>query len=370
MLEIETNNAEDYLRTTGRVQPDESIEIRALPGGVSNVVLYVHRFDSQHPDFVLKQARPRLRVPQPWFCGVERIWREIDVLRICQKVLASGHADGPPDNRGFELPAARTPAILFEDRENFLFAMSAAPVDHRVWKQMLLNCEFNDAIATACGDLLGKLHAGTWRDPVAARQLGDRKFFDQLRIDPYYRTVAGVHPDLASSLDRLIQSVWDHPLCLVHADFSPKNLLVYRGGLMMVDFETGHFGDPAFDLGFFLSHLVLKAFYHEPRHEACFALTESFYEAYQLRMAEKLTPVEYSELVARANQNFAGCTLARLDGKSQVEYLDDSRRRDQVRNVCRELFRVRPTAWSDVLGICRETLCDSDIRDDGWQKLG
>ncbi len=73
----------------------------------------------------------------------------------------------------------------------------------------------------------------------------------------------------------------------MHADFSPKNLLVYDGGrgLMMVDFETGHYGDPAFDLGFFLSHLVLKAFYHAPRHEPLLELTEQFWIAYRETLA-------------------------------------------------------------------------------------
>ena len=39
------------------------------------------------PAIVMKQARQQLRVPQPWFCGVERVLREIEVLHLCEKVL-------------------------------------------------------------------------------------------------------------------------------------------------------------------------------------------------------------------------------------------------------------------------------------------
>jgi len=41
-----------------------------------------------------------------------------------------------------------------------------------------------------------------------------------------------------------------HRICLVLADFSPKNILITDQGIHLVDFETAHYGDPAFDLGF------------------------------------------------------------------------------------------------------------------------
>jgi 5-methylthioribose kinase len=121
---------------------------------------------------------------------------------------------------------------------------------------------------------------------------------------------------------------------------------------MMVDFETGHYGDPAFDLGFFLSHLVLKAFYHAPRHEALLELTEQFWSAYREAMGGL---AEQNELQRHAILNFAGCAWARLDGKSPVEYLKDATRRDQVRALCRGIF-ADPADWSEVLERCRRLL--------------
>lgn len=371
MLNIEVENVVDYLRERGWIDAGERATVRELTGGVSNQVLYVARGEGRGYDFVLKQARPQLRVPAPWFCGVERIWREVEVLWICDEVLAKpAHKTNQSltasatDDVSSPKSAVEVPKILHEDRENFAIAMTAAPAEHRVWKTDLLAGRVEPTIAVQCGELLGRLHAGTWQDADVARRLDDRQIFDELRIDPYYRAVSAAFPADAPHFERLISSVWGHRRSMVHADFSPKNLLVYESGLMMVDFETGHFGDPAFDLGFFLSHLVLKAIYHgrerkwddgsgEPSYETYLGLTQRFWQAYGDEMFATIGDAEYAELVQRGILNFAGCMWARIDGKSRVEYLTDEERRGQVRWLCRALFEQSPTTWDEVLDLVR-----------------
>ena len=140
----------------------------------------------------------------------------------------------------------------------------------------------------------------------------------------------------------------------MHADFSPKNLLVFSGGLMMVDFETGHFGDPAFDLGFFLSHLALKACHAIPRHTAFLNLSEVFRKSYCEVVGPKVGSAELSQLWDRGVKHFAGCAWARLDGKSPVDYLIDPRRRELMRGVCRESFSSDLQTWADVIALCEQ----------------
>ncbi len=108
----------------------------------------------------------------------------------------------------------------------------------------------------------------------------------------YYHTAGGVvesgkaiaeilPADVPLIVEALIARMRGVPgACLVLADFSPKNILVHARGLTLVDFETAHAGDPAFDLGFFLSHLLLKAVRAAPDHEPYLALTQSFRDAY------------------------------------------------------------------------------------------
>ncbi len=359
---LNERNLADYLRNTGRLDTNESLSVRELSGGVSNVVFYVS--GGSGGDFVVKQARERLRVEQEWLCRVDRIWREVDVLRICRKLLdqAVGKSkiarSDPPD--ASQESIATVPAILWEDRENYCFAMTAAPEKHVTWKQQLLQGVFDVGIAAACGRLLGTLHAGSWKCEKIAAQLADRSLFDDLRLDPYYRTLARLHPEFAPPMHELIDSVPQNLLSLVHADFSPKNLLVSPGALMMVDFETGHYGDPAFDLGFFLSHLFLKFQRHAAidtrRGLRLWGLIDQFWQSYWPEVSVHATSGDLAALERRSILHLAACGWARLDGKSPVEYLTNEAVRTQVRIICQRTLRAVPANWGEFYQLVRETI--------------
>lgn len=328
---VDASTAEAYLRRTERVDPTARVEVERLAGGVSNEVLLISVVDQDQPphSFVIKQARPQLRTPQPWFCTVERIWRETSVLNVCQQLAEPG----------------QIPRILFEDRANYLFAMTAAPRHHRTWKADLLSGTADPAIARACGRLLGALHAGSWRDPQLAVEFADQQLFDELRIDPYYRTVARTIPSAAPALVAVIESLSANPCALVHADFSPKNVLLFAGGLMLVDYETGHFGDPAFDLGFFFSHLFLKTFYHAPHAAPFVVATDEFWQAYQGVVEPRIPAADFRALADRWTQHLGACIWSRLDGKSQVEYLSDEQRRAAARELAQSLVFEPRQPW-------------------------
>jgi 5-methylthioribose kinase len=313
---IDATNAEAYLRDVGRVSPAERVTVRELAGGVSNVVLLVEFQDNAREPFVLKQAREQLRVAQPWFCSPERIWREVEVLRVC-------------DSLGLENIATTRrigmPTVLFEDREAYAFGMTAAPAHAKPWKEaLLLAGRVDRSIATACGVLLGTLHARTWQSSDVAGRLGSQEYFQELRIDPYYRQIARVHPAIASQIDNLIAGLADHPRCLVHGDFSPKNLLVSDEEVILIDCEVGHYGDPAFDLGFFLSHLKLKMIHR--RDLAFVGASSAFCRAYRETIEPRIGLEELRSLDQRATMALAACLLARVDGKSPVEYLSEEDR--------------------------------------------
>ncbi|MBX9789784.1 MAG: phosphotransferase [Pirellulales bacterium] len=350
MFEVNRENAIEYLRGQGLVALDDSITVRRLTGGISNEVLLVERSggaggrDSRarsegFGDFVLKQARPQLRTPQPWFSSVERNWREVAVQRRCA-TLAPDHV----------------PGILFVDRDNYLYAMAAVPEGHRVWRDELLAGRIDPALGAQCGQLLAALHAGSWHDRDIAAELGDRQLFHELRVAPYYEAVARDVPEARDWMNDLIASLSAPPQALVHADFSPKNLLLFDGNLTLVDFETGHAGDPAFDLGFVLAHLVLKTFYHALRGEAdasrraeqMLALIQQFWDAYSPIVIERIGQHSTQQLTQRGLQHLAGCLWARLDGTSRIDYLPDPASRERVRQLCRAIFRRGPAQWDEV----------------------
>jgi tRNA A-37 threonylcarbamoyl transferase component Bud32 len=279
---------------------------------------------------------------------VERIWREVDVLLICEHLTRVSNFDSPL--------RVETPRFLFDDRENYLYAMTAAPQGCVTWKSELLSGSARTDVAKSCGALLGHLHSNTWNNEVIAVAFDDRQFFEDLRLDPFYRQVARMNSDLKPAVEQLIDSTWNERRCLVHGDFSPKNLLVSGSCLFLIDFEVGHYGDPAFDLGFFLSHLMLKAFYHAPREQPYFGLVDSFWKNYLASMSKKVSECEIERLMHRAILNFAGCALARLDGKSKVDYLNLEVRRRQMRQLCREIFADPPAQWDDVSNLACKAL--------------
>jgi len=125
---------------------------------------------------------------------------------------------------------------------------------------------------------------------------------------------------------------------------------------MLVDFEVGHFGDPSFDLGFFLSHLVLKSLARavdDPvTGSLLLDLTVEFWAAYQAKLLRRIETSEYNQLVRRAIQHFAGCAMARVDGKSPVDYLRPDTQ-DVVRRIASELLTTDVATWDQVLAVVR-----------------
>ncbi len=336
MLEITAETTADYLYGSGRVSRQTPIQVRELQGGVSNIVLRVEAAGG--PPFVIKQCRERLRVAMDWRARLDRIWTEYAAIELLQAILPDG----------------TVPQILFDDRSNYLFAMTCAPDDAVTWKSQLMAGRVDPEIAARLGTILGTIHADAPRRPSLRGRLGDTSLFEELRIDPYYRTVARAHASLAPRIDALIAGMV-RPAgerTLVLGDFSPKNILVHEGGLILLDFECAHAGDPAFDLGFFLSHLLLKSIYaasQGPGRDAAFIeLASRFWSAYLARRASG--PAAETGLVRRACLHTAACVLARVDGKSPVDYLDASGQ-STARGFASAALEYGPATWDELVAI-------------------
>jgi len=276
---------------------------------------------------VLKQALGKLRVEQDWFSDRSRIFRESGALIA----LAP------------RLPPGSLPEVWFEDRENLLFGMSAAPAEAWTWKSLLLAGRVRYLIAERVGEMLAAIVRYGWRNPECEEQFGDQTVFDQLRLDPYYRSTAARHADLAPYFEQLIAESRERRVSLVHGDWSPKNFLVWEDQVMAIDFEVIHYGDPAFDTGFLLNHLALKLF-HRPEWKSSYrGAAVRFWKSYTAGLPEG------AEWIERATIQHLGCLmLARVDGKSPAEYLQDERVRERVRQFARQLIVDPPATVQEV----------------------
>jgi 5-methylthioribose kinase len=348
MRDIDADNVAEILAELGWIAPGESLEVRLLGGGVSNMVMHVERASPQGGSisravFVLKQARPQLAVEEPWFCSVDRLEREVVVLQTCQQLLDQQQQPAP-----FRVAV---PQLLAADAGQHLYAMEAAGPGHRTWKEDLLAGRLDLQVAAASGWLLAVLHGCSWEDPRLAGLIGDQQFFEDLRLDPYYRQVARRRPELAGRLDELVE-MSRQPICLVHGDMSPKNLLLDGHQLLLIDFEVGHFGDPAFDLGFFQTHLLLKTLRAGRQAADYWELLGRFQQSYREQVKASRPGLPLDELWQRSLWHLGGCLLARVDGKSPVDYLD-ARLQDSARTIGRDLLCRQIDSWDTV---CQQVL--------------
>ncbi len=291
-----------YLRQTGRIEPDEEPAIRVLAGGVSNRTVLVERPNGEA--WVVKQALAKLRVQVDWFSSPERIHREALGLRWLEQIA-------PPNT---------TTPLVFEDHQFHLMAMQAVPKPHENWKTMLLGGRLEADHIAQFARLLGTIHRrGHERRTELEPVFADRAFFESLRLEPYYGYTATQVAAASSFLTELIAATLARRDTIVHGDYSPKNVLVHGDMLVLLDHEVIHFGDPGFDLGFSLTHLLSKA-HHLPVKRADFA---SAAVAYWTCYRDTLGDVPFAaELEPRAVRHTLGCLLARVRGRSPLEYMD------------------------------------------------
>ena len=316
---LSPETAPAHLRERGLLDADASgTTATPLGGGVSNRVV---RVDAGDRSFVLKQPLPNLAVEDDWPADVSRVHNEAAAARAYADVI---------EDAGLE--DVRVPAVLDEDEGTHVVVFSCAPDRAAMWKAELLDGRVDAEVARSLGRLLGAVHGRASRDDELRERFADPTPFDQLRVDPYHRTTAERHPEVAEEVRAEAERVLAADRTLVHGDYSPKNVLVDRasGERWVLDFEVAHWGDPAFDTAFMLNHLFIKSVHVDGRREACIDAATTFWSAYCGAAGwdvERETVRELGVLM-----------LARVDGKSPVEYLDPGEG-DLLRTISRRALR-------------------------------
>jgi 5-methylthioribose kinase len=206
---------------------------------------------------------------------------------------------------------------------------------------VLLRGDIDSDTAEAIGRLQGTVISTSWMSDRAEAEFGDQTIFDELRLDPYYRSTAARHPDLAPRFNALIEESQSRRFSLVHGDWSPKNFLVCGASVMAIDFEVIHFGDPSFDAAFLLNHLLLKSFYRPQWRPALCAAGRRFWSVVQEAVPPPNTWFETATI-----QHLGALLLARIDGKSPAEYIREDALKSQIRDYARRLILQPPSRIS------------------------
>lgn len=379
-MELSEQNVAEYLYAAGRAErPPEGagqeklLLVQLLAGGVASVVLKV--FDPnagaavgtdlrspaqvkrgvadkrmhQGASMVLKQPLGEFKTAAEWKVDVDRVLVERDCLQLLGELL----------------PAGSVPDLLWFDEANNVLAISCAPVGAVIWKKHLFSGRISSDAANHAGVLLAMMHSATIHDEKVQARYGDDRLFIQQRTDPYFATLFEKYPAERPVLEAVIQELLTAKLCLIHGDYSPKNIFLVpppheelEGGvgegsgqrakvrlalshLMLLDFEVAYYGHPAFDVATLINHLLLKAFFLGKPWRALMIAIDSFWQTYYHSVDLTLQ----KNVEAAVGRMLGALLLARVDGKSPAEYLlDNEPVRARIRSCGQEILRLeRPT---------------------------
>lgn len=342
MIKITRDNISDYLVANNLIDQGEEVSIEPIGGfwggmGVSSTLIRVIR---SRDSFVLKQPLAELAVKEYWPCDTNRIRKERDCIEALAGII------------GHEL----VPRVVFFDEMNDVLVQELITSDWQLWKTQLLAGVIDERVPRAAGEVIASIHNKTYKSEAIEQQFCDLSVFKQLRIDPYYKTTADRNPDVAGLIELELQRVLDSRVCLVLGDFSPKNIFTKDGRVILLDHEIAHYGEPTVDFAFCLSHLLLK-FTH-------FSLERAKIETAYLDVARTYCDA-YLENVGFSDKNTIdrvavpslGCfMLARIDGKSPVEYITSDETRRVVRNISKKILGGGCNGMAEVFDLIQAEL--------------
>ena len=296
-----------------------------LTGGVSSDIW---RVELSSGPVCLKRALAKLKVAADWRAPVSRNAYEVAWM----------------ETAGALVPTA-VPRLRAHDAAAGWFVMDFLdPATHKLWKAELRDGHADPAFAAKVGAALVRIHAGTAARPEIAQRFPTDAIFHAIRLEPYLEATASAHPDLSAAILDLVRVTAATKRALVHGDVSPKNILVGPSGTVFLDAECAWYGDPAFDLAFCLNHLLLKCLWAPAATAGFLTCFDALASAYRAGVAWE-APAELERRTARL---LPGLFLARVDGKSPVEYLTNERDKARVRRVACALLATPPETLAQI----------------------
>ncbi|KUO62914.1 MAG: aminoglycoside phosphotransferase [Alphaproteobacteria bacterium BRH_c36] len=321
------------LKAAGLIESLGETAFEPLTGGVSSDIWKV---ETGNRTFCVKRALKQLKVEALWLAPVDRNRFEVAWYRTANALVPGS-----------------TPRVLLHDNKANLFAMEyLQPAEHALWKSELLEGRVQPAIAAEVGRRLAAIHSGTAGSAEVAAQFPRSDIFQAIRLEPYLEATAERHQDIAPQLYELSSRTAGTRLAMIHGDVSPKNILIGPNGPVFLDAECATIGDPAFDLAFCLNHFLLKCLSNanaQPAYAASFQAMASVY----------LDGVDWEDadgLEKRAASLLPGLFLARIDGKSPVEYVTQEEDKRNVRRCARGLIKAQPSRLEDVIAAWQREL--------------
>lgn len=321
-----------YLLEKGLISDPQKAQVNYFSGGVSGTVAMVCENEDQ---MLVKQAMGKLKVRDLWECDPKRIQVEHNALLVYERII--------PDC---------VPTPISYDAENYIMIREAVPEDWHMWKEALLDGKLNYQVAEKAIRALFTIHNSTALSDEVREQFQDSQFFYSLRISPYIEYVVEKYPFLKSRAQRVIDFLMNQQIALIHGDYSPKNILTRDAQICILDLEVAYFGNPCFDVAFFANHFLLKAVRRKEWGTGYLAMLGYMMNLYFSNVAY-MDPITVEEQTV---QTLGFLFLARVDGKSPVEYLTNEKDKELVRKLALTILNENFTTFEQVFRLMRQVV--------------
>ncbi len=311
----------------GLLSKDEEYKSKKITDGVSSDIWHVK---TTNLEYCIKRALAKLTVKEDWFAPVDRNNFEARYFQSCKKIAPKSF-----------------PTLLGHDNKKFILAMEWFDNNKFiVWKKKLLNKSISLKDGKRIGKLLGEVHKYFYKKQKYKKLFLNDETFYAIRIEPYLVFTSKFYPELSNHYKSTIDYLLNNKSTVIHGDFSPKNILIGKNFPVILDAETACWGNPVFDLAFFNNHLILKSILNNNICRGYIRLSKNFLDSYLSNFSQ----INYKLFIKKFIILQALLILARVDGKSPVEYFSSSHK-SLARILARNIISSKSLKLSNLFDI-------------------
>ncbi|MDG2032820.1 MAG: aminoglycoside phosphotransferase family protein [Rhodospirillales bacterium] len=303
----------------------EPLKLTELGGGISSEI---YRVDTSSKSICVKRALPTLKSDRHWHVPVERSEAEWNWLNVANDII----------------PDIAPKPLGYDDQSNLVVMAYLDPKTFRNWKDLLRTGKIDPVIAGDVARNLVTIHNSTTNKPDFARQFANDEVFYKIRLEAYFLAAGRSVPEVNNHMVQLVADTAAQKYALVHGDVSPKNILVGPEGPVFIDSECAWYGEPAFDAAFCLTHFLLKCAWQPQWKSQYLACHKAFRQTY----LDHVKWQEHEEMDRRITRLHLGMLLARVAGRSKVEYITELPEIEMIRKFAVRLLRHEIATTAEV----------------------
>lgn len=305
IVEIDSDEIDyvlELMNGTG-IELFSSRNVKRIQGGVSSDVWLIDCLNRNNLErYVIKQPLARLRVEKNWTAPLKRAFYENLWLKMASLVSVES-----------------VPHVYyFDEKKPLLVTQYLGVTEAEVWQRQLFSGRFDLLFIKELGAKIATFHEITAGNQNYAKDFDSAEILRATRIEPYIFALIDTFPEMSERLVEIGESVLANRIAVIHGDLSPKNILNRNSKPVFLDAECACYADPAFDIAFCINHLLLK-FYRigDKRFILMSRLIATSY-------LQKVNWENRTGLEKRIAALIPILMLARIDGKSTLQYLNDS----------------------------------------------